>query len=208
MLVYWKAATFIHFETMDDKNLIKEYLEGNEKAFAQLLKRYLSILYNFIFQMVRNKAAAEDIVQETFIKVWKHLSRFDQNKSFKPWIFAIAKNTAYDYLKKKKTIPFSSFEDSDERNILEETVSGDALLPDAILERKEIVQELEKALENIPELYRTLLFLAYREDFSLREISEILGEPYNTVKSRYNRAIERLKKAILMRDASDNSFHT
>ena len=186
---------------MEDKELIKAYAEGDDEAFALLLKRYLPALYNFIFQMVRDRAAAEDIVQEAFIKAWKHLSRFDREKSFKTWLFAIAKNTAYDYLKKKKSIPFSSFEDEEGDNRLEVT-DEDALLPDEIMERKDIGQEVSAVLEEMPELYRTVLVLAYKEDLSLSEISEILDTQYNTVKSRHGRAIKMLRQAIIKRDAS------
>jgi len=70
------------------------------------------------------------------------------------------------------------------------------LLPDEVLENAERIEDLERALEKVPELYRALLTLAYREDFSLKEISLILGEPYNTIKSRHQRALKFLKEAF------------
>lgn len=193
---------------MDDAELIAEYRLGNEDAFGQLLQRYLSPVYHFVFQLAGDRSAAEDIVQETFIKAWKHLARYDRSRSFKTWLFAIAKNTAYDFLKKKKSFPFSSFEDEEGNNILEESVSAETLLPDEMLERKDAADELEAVLREIPERYRSLLLLAYKEDFSLQEIADILGEPYNTIKSRHGRALKRLKQAFLERDASKGTPHS
>lgn len=180
----------------DDKQLVSDFLSGDDTSFEQLVQKYTSPLYNFIFQFTRDQHGAEDLVQETFIKVWKHIKRFDQKKSFKTWIFTIAKNTTYDYFKKKKSIPFSSFVDEEGKSTLE-AVDENTLLPDEILEKAERVEDLERVLEKIPELYRALLVLAYREDFSLMEIASILGEPYNTIKSRHQRAIKLLKEAFL-----------
>lgn len=192
---------------LNDTELIVEYLEGDDQAFEQLLKSYLSAVYNFIFQMTRDRAVAEDLTQETFIKAWKHLARFDQKKSFKTWLFTIAKNTTYDFFKKKKMIPFSYFEDEEGKNRLD-TVSEGTPLPDEVLAAAETSKELDHALQRIPQQYRELLLLAYREDFSLQEIAEILATPYNTIKSRHQRALKRLKQAILSENASESSLHS
>lgn len=179
----------------DDQQLVADFLSGDDASFEELVQKYLSPLYNFIFQFTRDEHVAEDLVQETFIKVWKNIARFDQKRSFKTWIFTIAKNTTFDYFKKKKSIPFSSFIDEEGKNTLE-AIDENAPLPDEVLEKDERIQDLERALEKIPELYRALLVLAYREDFSLMEISQILGEPYNTIKSRHQRAMKLLKEAF------------
>jgi len=185
-----------------DQELIERHREGDASAFPLLMKSYLKPIYRFAFQYARDRASAEDIAQETFIKVWKHLDRFDREKKFKTWIFAIAKNTAYDFLKKKKAFPFSSFEDDDGNNPIE-TIDDESLLPDALYEKKEIALMLAQALEKIPPPNRAILTLRYLEDLSLEEISEILNEPYNTIKSRHGRALKSLKKALLEINASE-----
>lgn len=178
-----------------DEHIVMAYLSGDQEAFSFLVDRYMKHLYNFVFQLVGDRNAAEDIVQETFVKAWRHLSRFDQNKSFKTWIFAIAKNTAYDHLKKKKTLPFSLFENEEGENALENTpVENDH--PEDILDREATKEDLEAKLATLAPLYRTILTLHYQEDLSLHEISEILGEPYNTVKSRHQRALKSLRKSF------------
>ncbi len=186
----------------NDEQLIERVLEGDESAFAGLVSAYLPPLYNFLFQMTQDRMTAEDLAQETFLKAWKHLSRFDRDKNFKTWLFAIGKNTAYDFFKKKKALPFSSFEDAEGNNPLE-NVSEDTILPDELLMREDVAAELDRVLQGIPEHYRTLLHLCYRQDFSLKEIAEILDEPYNTVKSKHTRALKALKKALLEHRASD-----
>jgi RNA polymerase sigma-70 factor (ECF subfamily) len=190
--------------TGNDQQYIRDFLDGNDEAFEQLVHKYLSPIYNFIFQLTRDQNVAEDLTQETFIKAWKHFARFDQKKSFKTWLFTIAKNTTYDYFKKKKSIPFSFFEDEEGENSLE-VVDQDNPLPDEILEENERKEDVERALAHVPELYRALLILAYREDFSLMEISTILREPYNTIKSRHQRALKLLRKAFLDANASDGN---
>ena len=179
-----------------DERMVMAYLAGDQEAFSFLVDRHMKHLYNFVLQLVSDRNAAEDIVQETFVKAWKHLSRFDQSKSFKTWIFAIAKNTAYDHLKRKKTLPFSLFENEEGENVLENTPAENDH-PEDILDREATKVELEAKLAALTPLYRTILKLHYQEDLSLHEISEILGEPYNTVKSRHQRALKNLKESFV-----------
>jgi RNA polymerase sigma-70 factor (ECF subfamily) len=139
---------------------------------------------------------AEDVAQEVFVKVWRHLKRFDQNKSFKTWIFAIAKNTAIDFLKKKKTISFSEFENEEGKNTLTETLADPTPLPQELLERAGAAQMLSSAIDKLSLKYRMVLFLRYNDHFNFREIAESFGEPLNTVKSRHRRALIQLKKLL------------
>jgi RNA polymerase sigma-70 factor (ECF subfamily) len=180
-------------EKISDEKLVEEYLLGNKIAFEELLERYLKQIYGFLFRLVGNQAVAEDLSQDTFLKAWKNLKRFDQERKFGTWLFAIAKNTAFDWFKKKREIPFSTFTDEEGESRLN-NITDENILPDEILERKNIAEELEKMLEKIPLHYRAILLLHYKEDFSLHEIEEILDEPYNTIKSRYRRALLELRK--------------
>lgn len=178
-----------------DEQLVADFLAGDDESFEELVHRYLKPIYNFLYQFTQDRDSLDDLTQETFVKVWKNIQKFDQSKSFRVWIYAIAKNTAYDFLKKKKTIPFSSFEDEEGNNRLE-NVSEEKPLPDEILEKKDLEKDLEKKLQEIPGNYRLILLMRYKEDFSLQEIAEILKLPYNTVKSQHARALVALKKVI------------
>lgn len=181
---------------LEDNRLVEKFLSGDEEAFSQLVKKYLKPVYNFLYYFTRNQAELDDLTQIAFIKAWKNLEKFDCKKNFKTWIFAIAKNTAYDYFKKKKTIPFANFMDEKGNNKLE-NISDESILPDEILERKDLARELENKLAEIPEYYRIILMLHYKEDFSLQEIAEILDKPYNTIKSSHQRGLIKLKKLLL-----------
>lgn len=180
----------------EDNQLVEKFFSGDEKSFSQLVKKYLQPVYSFLYYFTQDRAVLDDLTQETFIKAWKNLRKFDQEKSFKTWIFAIAKNTAYDHFKKKKTLPFANFMDEEGKNKLE-NISDESIWPDEILERKDIAKELEKKLGEIPEDYRIILILHYKEDFSLQEISEILNKPYNTIKSSHKRGLEKFRKLLV-----------
>ncbi len=179
----------------DDEKLIAQYLGGDKEAFELLLKGHSQSLYGFIFSLVKSKEMAEDILQETFLKTWKHFSSFDPEKSFKTWIFTIAKNTSFDALRKKSTIPFSAFENEEGESFLE-NIPDERELAQVGLETEEISQDLEAALERLSEKYQAVLRLFYQQDFSLLEISHILEEPYNTVKSWHYRGIKLLQKEL------------
>jgi RNA polymerase sigma-70 factor (ECF subfamily) len=181
----------------EDNDLIRQCLAGDEQSLELLLGKYLAPVYSFVCRYVGNSDDAKDIVQETWIKAWKHLKRFDTNKNFKPWIFSIAKNTALDALKKKKSIPFSAFENEQGENVLENTIVDPAPLPSELLERRDIADMLEKSLSKLSSQNRAVVHLYYNEQLTFHEIAEILGEPLNTVKSRYRRALALLRELLL-----------
>ncbi len=182
----------------DDEKLFFDSSSGKKESLKQLVEKYTTPLYHFIFQFVHDRQTAEDIVQDVWIKIWKHRTSFDQHKSLKTWIFTIAKNTTFDFLKKRKMIPFSFLQDEDESYIFE-TSDEKTIFPLEMLEQEELKKEMYAFIEHLPESYGAILFLAYRDDFSLKEIAEILDEPYNTIKSRHQRAIKKLKEAILLK---------
>ena len=179
-----------------DKKLIQEFLRGKEEAFSVLVNRYLKMTYNFLFQITKDKSVIDDLTQVTFLKVWKNLKKFDQEKKFKTWLFTIAKNTAFDHFKKKKTTPFAYFETDDGHNKLERIADEESDLAE-IIGKKELEKELGKKLEKLPDEYRLLLLLRYKDGFPLQEIAEILGKPYNTIKSQHQRALKNLREEVL-----------
>jgi RNA polymerase sigma-70 factor, ECF subfamily len=158
------------------------YNEGMEN----IVKQYLKSVYNYIYRMTKDKNMTEDVVQETFVKVWKNLEKIDPKKNLKKWIFTIARNTTFDYFRKNKNISFSD----------EENIADLEPLPDEIFERKELSKELEKALSQIRPDFREIIFLHYVEDLTFAEISEIVGKPLNTVKSWHLRGLHQIRAII------------
>ncbi len=180
----------------EDVAFVERYRNGDKTAFKSLLDKHLGSVYAFVFQLTRDRAAAEDIAQETFIKAWRHLGRYDVARPFRTWLFAIAKNTAYDWLKKKRSIPFSAFVDVADGGIPFENIPDPEPLPTEFLMRADASAELAEVIRQLPEKYRSLIALVYHEGFSLHEAAEVLGESYNTVKSRHQRGILELRKRL------------
>lgn len=179
-----------------DQQLIANYFAGDEKSFELLVRRYLKPIYIFIYRYVGNEQDAEDVTQEVFVKVWSNLKKFDRKKSFKVWIFSIAKNASLDFLKNKKMIPFSEFDTKEGENRIMDTLADPFSVPDKLLEKFGMAQILNLAMEKLSPEYRIVLFLRYNEQFSFREIAESLGEPLYTVTSRHRRALIKLKELL------------
>lgn len=171
----------------NDPQLLKEYQKGDRKAFEFLVKSYLQPIYNFVCRFVGGAHNAEDITQEVFVKVWKNAKRFDPSKSFKTWIFHIAKNASLDFLKKKKEIMFSEFED---------TIADQSPLPQELATKVDASLNFNSMLGQLAPKHRMVLFLRYNDHFTFREIAESLGKPLHTVKSQHHRAIGMLKNLL------------
>jgi RNA polymerase sigma-70 factor (ECF subfamily) len=182
-----------------DSELVVLYRDdGNETAITTLVNRYVSLVYNLIVRLVGDKGEAEDLTQETFMKMWKALSRFDTNKNFKTWIFAIARNTAIDYLRKKKPILFSRLnsENEDGESRFEDNLADETIMPDEAFEKKESVKGLEKAMQTLSLDERTIIILHESDELTFEQIADVLSKPMNTVKSRYRRALQKLRGVI------------
>lgn len=188
----------MHMENRSDAQLITDYFEGKREALEVLISRYLKPVYGFIFNFVKDAGVAEDLTQEVFIKAWRRLKKFDRKKSFKPWIFKIARNAAIDFLRKKKAIPFSKFDNEDGENIILETIEDSVPLPGEIFDRENLARELEEAIEKLPHKQRAALYLHYQNYLTFEEIAEASGESVNTVKSRHRRAILELRKLLFL----------
>lgn len=185
-----------------DEDLIAAYLEGEEGAFALLVERHLKPVYSFIVRFVGSKEDAEDIVQETFVKAWKNLKNYSrQSSQFKTWLMRIARNTAIDYLRKKKHLPFSMLEGNDEEEWFAENVPDEMPLPDEIAAHTDDVEGMEEAIQKLAPIYREVLSLYYGNNFSFEEIAAISGISVNTLKSRHRRALAALRKVLMHPEA-------
>ena len=178
-------------ENSADKKLIQQYLKGDEKSLEFLISKYLKLIYSFVYKNVGGTAEAEDITQEVFIKVWKNIKKFDQNKNFRPWIFQIAKNTSIDFLRKKKSIPFSRFENEKGQNALAENISAP---PTNLIEKFSDQRTLAVAMQGLTNEEQKIINLRHKDGLSFREIAETFQESVNTIKSRYRRILISLRK--------------
>jgi len=169
-----------------DKEVLILAQKGNLKAFEKILSFYEKMIFNYCLRIVRNKEEAEDIVQNTFIKVYMHRKFIDPEKNIKTWIFTIATNTAYDFLRSKKRKNEISLDE------MSETIgSFEAYYP-----REGLITDVEKALEKINPEYKKALLLFYQGGFGYQEIAEILATPMNTVKTHLSRGKDQLKEIL------------
>lgn len=172
-------------------------LEKDEaELISDLVKRYLKSVYNFALRLVNDREAAEDIAQETFIKTWKNLGRFETGRNFKTWLLTIAHNTAIDWLRKKRVLVFSDFENDNGDNSFVDSIADPTPLPEEMMAQKETGKLLEKALVKLSLLDREILTLHYEQNLTFEEIGQILNQPLNTVKSRHHRALATLRKFL------------
>lgn len=192
-------------KSLSDQELIDKYFEGDEKSLEILIKHYLKSIYNFAYRYARNVQEAEDITQDVFVKMWQNLKKpvlgfsrgFNPQKGdFRVWLFSIAKNACLDFLKKKRTIPLSDFENEKGENLIAETFADPVLLPEEIIAKKELTYAFADAAAKLPLKYQKILFLRHNDDFTFRQIAEFLKEPLNTIKSRYRRGLIMLKKLL------------
>ncbi|MFZ2049062.1 MAG: sigma-70 family RNA polymerase sigma factor [Minisyncoccia bacterium] len=180
-----------------DVELIEQYENGAKSSLNILIERYLGAVYNLSFRLLGRKEEVEDITQEVFLKVIRNLHKFDKNKNFKVWIYSITRNTVTDYFRKKKSLNFSSLNSEDEDvESFEANIKDESDDQFEILERKENLILLEKALDNLSEDEKLIISLKHTEDMTFFEIGEIMSEPLNTVKSRYLRALKKMKTNI------------
>lgn len=179
-----------------EKFVIDENQIDKEEYFGKIVRDNLNSVYSFVYRIVGDTSDADDITQETFVKVWKNLSKYDKNKSFKSWLFTIAHNTAVDWLRKKKSIVFSSFEDDEGKNYFENSLPDPEPLADEIFSKNEEVSSVKKYILELPSFYQEVLFLYYDQDMTFEEIGNILGKSLNTVKSQHRRAILKLKEKM------------
>lgn len=178
----------------DDKQIINDYLEGDEESLRILIDKYLRPVYNFTYHICNNTEDAEDITAEVFIKIWKNLKKYKPEQNFKVWLFAIVKNTTLDWLRKRKSLVFSDFETQDGENFIENMTPDSAPLQDELAVLKEDKIILSEKISRLSPIYQSILVLRYTEELSFKEIGEVLQKSINTVKSQHRRALMELRK--------------
>jgi RNA polymerase sigma-70 factor (ECF subfamily) len=185
---------------MDQTNatLIQKALGGNQQAYREIVNRFHDKIFGLILRMVKNRAEAEDLTQETFIKAFNSLDTFNSEYAFSTWLYKIAVNNCIDHFRKKrlKTFPIDNPINVRDNEIQREFPDRDEPQPDRRIISKERNLLIEQAIDHLPEKYRKAILLRHRQDKSYEEIAEELDLPLGTVKVRIFRAREMLKKAL------------
>jgi RNA polymerase sigma-70 factor (ECF subfamily) len=183
----------------DDAELIADAKAGDDAAFDALVREHLPALYRFCVRYLGNRDEAEDAVQDALFKAWKAIGRFDDTKPFRPWLFRIARNSATDLMRKRRSHAFSTL-DGDDDGSFAETLADPGPLPDELFSRAELGVEVQRALGELSPRERLVVLLRYEDDFSFEEIAEISGMPAGTARSLHHRALKSLR-ALLSPDA-------
>jgi RNA polymerase sigma-70 factor (ECF subfamily) len=184
-----------------DPELVNYARSGSEQAYRELLGRYQRPVFSLVYRMVRDREQAEDIAQETFIKVFNNIERYDSRYKFSSWIFKIASNLAIDTLRKKELATVSidgsrHAETADEIESTRITVESRDENPEEALLAKELGAELEQAIGALRAEYRTAILLRHVEGRAYEEIAEVMGIPLGTVKTYIHRARGELREAL------------
>lgn len=167
-----------------DEKLILRFQEGDINAYNELVKRYKDRLLNFALRYFNNVEQAEDVVQDTLIKLYTHASYYKKVAKFSTWIFTIAKNNALTELRKNKRKKTDSLW-TDDGQVIDINSKEESL--DSKVQNEIAIDQLNKFLDEIPENFRMAVVLRDFEELSYEEISKILEIPIGTIKSRINR---------------------
>lgn len=182
------------FESMTDEILVTMYAQGNNSAFDVLLNRYKSSIHSYIYFIVRNKDLAEDIFQETFVKVIITIKqgRYTDNGKFKAWITRIAHNLIIDYFRQERSENTISNDDV-EVDLFNNSKLCDSTIEDTMI-RGQVLSDVKKLVKHLPDNQREVLEMRYYQDLSFKEIADLTGVSINTALGRMRYAILNMRK--------------
>src|SRR4030095_3152424 len=181
---------------LTDEELIFSFQEGNQDAYTEIVNRYKDRLTNFVFRYVGSYDECDDIVQDTFVKVYVSKHLYTEIAKFSTWIYTIAINLAKTKISKQQKYKTFSISDAYDDESKDFDIPDEAFTPDVDANSKFLNKHIQKALDSISESYRELVILRDVEDFSYEEIVEMTGLPMGTVKSRINRGREKLQELL------------
>ena len=184
---------------MTDSEAVQCFLDGEPRGFDELVRRYDARLVNFVHRTVGDRERAQDLVQETFIRVYRHIERFDQARKFSTWIYTIAGNLAKNELRNRSRNPIILFQtikknwEADHRPLEWE---DDGPKPDDLYRRRHLKEIVERAVAKLPEHHRMVFVLREVDGRSYEEIARITETNLGTVKSRLNRARNNFARIV------------
>jgi len=179
-----------------DHELVKQFIDGEQSSFELLIKRHKDKVYTYIFLMVKNSQLAEDIFQETFIKVIKslHEGRYQENGKFISWVVRIAHNLIIDHFRKEKQMKTLSCDDH-EKELLNSTRFSEMTIEDSIIQ-DQITMDVRKLVDFLPEEQKEVIIMRHYLDLSFKEIADQTNVSINTALGRMRYALINLRKMV------------
>lgn len=189
------------YKKLTDQEIVVFARQGREAAYRELIGRYERPVFSLIYRLVRDREKAEDLSQETFIKVLNALDRYDPSYKFSSWIFKIAHNTSLDHLRKKEpeTLSLDGSPHAESQSEIEaSTISAISTeeTPEDYAASRELGATLEQAIGKLRPEYRTAIVMCHVEGRPYEEIAEVMGVPLGTIKTYIHRARNELKKEL------------
>ena len=178
-----------------DAELARDALAGSEAAYRDLVARYATPAVNFIYRLIRDRALAEDLAQEGFLRVYQRLSTYDAQRKFSSWFFQILRNITIDYLRVNR-VPTASLDELEEEGHRGAAVDRESASPEQAAQQGELAQAMSAALSRLRPEYREVVVLRYQEGLTHPEIAGILGLPSGTVKTYLHRARKELAEIL------------
>jgi len=178
-----------------DEILLAQFKRGDARAFRDLVERYTAPLYNLALRLVRDPMEAENVTQETFLRVLATLDRVRLDAPFKPYLFQIAVNVCRDFARKRKPQLFSDLDQLDTEPA-SEAIPDDAPMLWERLQDAELRERVRAKFEHLPAHYQVVITLRYVEDLSYEEIARALSLPLNTVRTHLHRAKAHLRAQL------------
>jgi RNA polymerase sigma-70 factor (ECF subfamily) len=179
---------------MEDAELVERVLAGDSGSFEALVERYQVRLFGLARHYTKNPVEVEDLVQDTLLKAYSRLSSFQRQSSFYTWLYRIGTNTILDWLKRQGRNPVQAVEDPE---LAPARDSVTVMRPEGRLEQQETARITHEVMQELPEIFRTVLILREFEDLAYQDIADVLGISIGTVESRLFRARARFKQKIL-----------
>jgi RNA polymerase sigma-70 factor, ECF subfamily len=180
-----------------DEDLMVQYQQGEVRAFELLLGRHQRPIFNFILRFVGDRETAEDLLQETFMRVIKGAAAYKRQAKFTTWLYTIARNLCVDQTRRRKhrrhaslDAPMSASEDS---GTLMEVIPGHDMASDRASINKQLHETMQRAIAGLSEEQREVFLMREFLDLPFKQIAEVVGVPENTVKSRMRYALEKLR---------------
>ena len=194
-------ASATDLQALSDQEVVSRARQGREAAYRELIRRYERPVFSLIYRMVRDRELAEDLSQETFVKVLNAIESYRPEYKFSSWIFKIANNAAIDHLRRREldTLSLEGARDATtperaEATALQISDKGESALDE--MEARELGGAIERAISKLRPEYQSCILLRHVEDRSYEEISEILGLPLGTVKTYIHRARAELQREL------------
>ncbi len=190
-----------HLASLPDQAVVEQARQGRDAAYRELLARYERPVFSLLFRMVRDRELAEDLSQETFVKVLNNIGRYSAEFKFSSWLFKIANNVAIDHLRRRQieTVSIDGSPNATDAESVKSTVIALASPDESPLEElesKELGSSIERAIGRLRPEYRSCILLRHVEAYSYEEIASIVGLPLGTVKTYIHRARQELREAL------------